>query len=126
MTGIFNGPIDVLLQLRDPEAAFIGATTQEDAVDLDFAKLADFKVVFAVAEVNVEATDTAWTLAVFTDNNVSLGSFSDVAEGFYEVPLSGAYVLAKDPSATGLYVKATQTGSGGDLRYGAYIAPATK
>lgn len=125
------GPYDSAVELRDVADGEIGDTAAETGVAIDFDAVGDFKVVFNVTDVEA-STDTEWTLSVEVDSAsgfstpIEVGSFSDVAAGVYELPLSGKYVQAKDASAAYIRAKATQTGAGGAITYGAHIVPVHK
>jgi len=122
------GPVDANLLLRDIASGEVGKTTNGTPLAMDFASVGDFKAVVNVAGINDPTTDTEWALAIQSDSSsdfsspVTLWSESNIsAEGVREVPLSGRFVLDKDPTAAYLRIVATQTGSGGDLSFGAHL-----
>lgn len=119
------GPVDAELQLR--ATGTVGGTTNGTPIAMDFDAAGDFKAVVNVAEVD-DSTDTEWALAIQVDTSVNFGSpvtlwseSSVAVAGVREVPLSGRFVLAKEPGASHLRVVATQTGSGGDMTFGAHL-----
>jgi hypothetical protein len=122
------GPVDAELLLRDIAAGEVGKTTNGTPIALDFDSIGDFRAVVNVEGINDPTTDTEWALAIQVDTSVNFGSpvtlwsESNVSEeGVRAIPLSGQFVLSKEPGATHMRIVATQTGSGGDLLFGAHL-----
>lgn len=120
---------DASLELRDYDAAAISATTTGTSIALAATKLMGYKAVVDVAaHTGYVATTAQWTITVEASADDStfftVGSFTPVGSvNRFDVPLSGEWVNDIIGSAAYIRVKATKTGSPGNLTYGVFLAP---
>ncbi len=120
---------DAATQLRDYTTAAISATTAETAIAIPATKLQEYKAVVDVAVYSGYADGTAqWDIAIeaSADGSTykSVGGFTALGTtNRFDVPLSGEWVDDIVANAIYLRVKATKTGSPGNLTYGAWLNP---
>ncbi|SRR5579883_1349792 len=121
---------DLNLQLRDQAATAVSATTAETAIAFPANKQLEFKAVINVTGYTGYVSPTAqWAVDVeFSADNVTFYQVGNslVLTGVLsqlEIALSGGAVEAVIPNASYVRVKATKTGTPGDLSYGAFLAP---
>ncbi len=128
MDGLY-GPIDALLTLRETDAVAIATTTIETLQQaLVAAEQGDFKVVFAVSELDLANATETYVLTLEADaasnfgSPVTVASVTVTAVGIYEVPLSGALVERLEPGAIKVRCKATLGGDTPSIKYGCFIS----
>lgn len=122
--------LDANTQLRDYTSSAISATTAETAIALAATKLEDFKAVVDVAAYTSYSSGTAeWLIEIQVSATsggtyTTVGSFTPVGTANrFDVPLSGEWIEDKLSTAAYIRVKATKTGSPGNLTYGAILTP---
>ncbi len=120
---------DKQLELRDYDAAAISASTTETAINFEATKQMAFKcVVDVAAHTGYVATTAEWTIdveACATSDGTyqSAGSLTlDGTANRFDVPLSGEWIEDIESGAAYVRVRATKTGSPGNLTYGAFLA----
>lgn len=125
-----SNQFDLQLQLRDQAAIAANASTAETAIAFPATKNLEYKAVVNVTGyTGYVATTAQWAVAVeFSADNVTFYQVGNslVLTGVLsqlEIALSGAAVEAVIPNAAYVRVKATKTGTPGDLSYGAFLAP---
>ncbi|MBD2488998.1 hypothetical protein [Aulosira sp. FACHB-615] len=118
---------DKALELRDYTAAAISATTAGTAISLQATKLKSYKcVVDVAAHTGFVATSAQWDITVeaSTDNSTFKPVGTVTPQGTqnrFDLPLSGEWVEDIVSGALYVRVKATKTGSPGNLTYGAFL-----
>lgn len=124
---------DVLLELRDYDAAALTTTASETGVEFAARDENTFKVVVHHAAIGgtVDGSNY-WTVSVEVSDLVG-GTYVEVAStdalgadaNEIELVISGKNVQRLDADAAFIRVTATETGTtAGNLTYGAYITPA--
>lgn len=121
---------DANLELRDFDAAAISASTAETAIAYPVTKLMGYKCVVDVAAyTGYVATTAQWVITVeacATSGGTykTVGTFTPTGVAIRaDVPLSGEWVDDIEADAAYIRVKATKTGSPGNLTYGAFLSP---
>lgn len=119
---------DKALELRDRNSAAISASTTETAISLAASKLKYYKAVVDVdAHTGYVATTAQWDISIEAATTVG-GTYKEVGKctatgvaNRFDIPLAGEWV--EDVAGTALFirVKATKTGTPGNLTYGAYL-----
>lgn len=123
---------DVLLELRDYDAAAVAASTAETGKAFDVRKIDTAKVVVHHAAIGgtVDASNY-WQVAVEISDVVG-GTYSQLAisepltatASQLEIVLSGITATLVDADSAFIRVRAVETGTtAGNLTYGAYITP---
>ena len=119
---------DTALVLRAHDAAALSATTAGAGVDVGAESSKNLAVVIDVAAyTGYTATSAEWTIAVESRdsadaNQVVLQSFvTNGTKQQFRVPLDAPFVLQRHPASARIGVRATKTGSPGNLSYGAYV-----
>ncbi|HYX14763.1 MAG TPA: hypothetical protein VE944_10420 [Nostoc sp.] len=119
---------DKALELRDFASAAISASTTESAIAIPATKLKAYKCVIDVAaHTGYVATTAQWDITIEaaltsggTYKTVGTVTSSGAANRF-DVPLSGEWIDDIVPDAYSIRVRATKTGSPGNLSYGAFL-----
>lgn len=123
------GPIDAALILRDVADGAETATAAETGKALPVTMAGEFKTVLNVTALDTASGDESYLITVEADTTTAFGSPTEVgritvsALGTYEVPLSGAAIRQRDPTAAAIRVKATLGGTTPSITYGAWLTP---
>lgn len=120
---------DVALELRDINKPALSANAAENAIaTFNPTKTKEYKIIVVHGDVASYAAGTAEWQIVIEVSNASNGTFSPVATvplkgvaSAREVAFAGKMVNDILPTAEWIRVRATKTGSPGNLVYGAFV-----
>lgn len=119
---------DKALELRDYAGDAIAASQTENAIPFPATKQLGYKAVVDVAAITGVAAGTAqWDISVEVSATAG-GNYKEVAKvtpggiaNRFDLPLSGEWVNDVVPEALYIRIKATKTGTPGNLSYGAFL-----
>ena len=119
---------DKALELRDYAGAAIAASQTENAIPFPATKQLGYKCVVDVAAITGIVAGTAqWDISIEASTSAA-GTYKEIAKltpggaaNRFDLPLSGEWVNDVVPEALYIRVKATKTGTPGNLTYGAFL-----
>jgi hypothetical protein len=129
LTNRVGKTFDKSLELYDPAAAAISATTNGTALFLDATKILDYDLVInPVAYTGFAAGTAQWAISIAASTTLG-GTYNTVASIVLDgtaaqrfIALSGVMVGGVTAGAQYVRVTATKTGTPGNLQFGAFLA----